>query len=338
MPKAAASLLALLLLLFAASSALAQHNSAGDQTSIGKQVVVAVGQTVDGDLTVFGGGAQISGLVRGSVTVIGGKLEIVGGQVGGNVTAIGGDISLQGKANASHDVTALGGGVSKGNEAVVGGHLSAGGVEWLAFLRDYAGLGSDNFGDRLAGLGPMLLYHVYWVVAVFLFGLLLLRLAARSIDNTSITLDYAPAWALLVGFVTSVTIPAVLLALFSLLLASFVGVLAVPVVLAVVALAVGYSLVVVALWLGERITGLLGQPNYSDARRQVVPLLIGLLVVLSLTILLGLVSPLLGGAFNLLTISFGLGAAVLSRFGLMRPARAPAQSTASPRKRLAGSK
>ncbi len=315
--------LLLLFTLLLAAPALAQTQPQG-QTTVGKTVVVPVGEVVNGDITVWGSDVRVLGTVKGRVTVVGGQVFVGdNGKVDQSVTAIGGDISLGDSAAVGKDALALGGNIN-GNAAQVGGSAAASGSWLVDWSRDYFGLHYLEPADRMRELGVALLKSYIWAALVFIFGALLLFFAPRALDNTSITLNYAPAIATLIGLLTALVIPVSLAVVAMLLIFSIVGIAALPLLVVVALLAAAYSLVVTGLWLGERITALFGRPNYSDTRHQLAPLALGLLIISTVAVLLNLILPLLGGLFNIVALSFGLGAAVLSRFGQHRPAAAPA--------------
>jgi hypothetical protein len=314
--------LALLFVLLAAP-AMAQTTVDG-QNSVGKVIIIPAGTTVNGDVTAWGADVRVLGTVTGRVTAVGGQVVVAdSGKVENNVTAIGGDITLGDTASVGHDALALGGNVNTGNNANVGGSVAASGSGLVEWSRDYFGLRFQEPADRVRDLGRTLINSYSWVALVFIFGVALLYFAPRALDNTSITLNYAPGIATLIGLLTALIIPVGLGAIAVLLILSVVGIAALPLLIVVAALAAAYSLVVTGLWLGERITALLGQPNYSDTRRQIIPLAAGLIIITTVSVLLNLALPPLGGLFNILALSFGLGAAVLSRFGQHRPSAAP---------------
>jgi hypothetical protein len=316
---------AALALLLALLVAPAMAQTVGDgQSSLGNVIIVPPGTTVNGDVTAWGADVRVLGTVKGRVTAVGGQV-VVGdsGKVENSVTAIVGDITLGDTASVGHDALALGGNVNSTSSANVGGSVAASGSGLVEWSRDYFGLRFQEPADRIRGLGRTLINSYSWLAVVFIFGMALLHLAPRALDNTSITLNYAPAVATLIGLLTAIIIPVGLGAIAVLLILSVVGIAALPLLIGLAALAAAYSLVVTGLWLGERVTRLFGRPNYSDTRRQIIPLAIGLLIIATVSALLNLALAPLGGLFNLLALSFGLGAAVLSRFGQLRPSAAP---------------
>jgi hypothetical protein len=326
-----ALLFALFYALLLTATALAQtptaqsSSSEGSQTSLGKVIVIPAGTTVNGDVTSWGADVQVLGTVNGRVTAVGGQVMVGdSGKVTNSVTAIVGNIVLGNSASVGHDALALGGNVNASNSIPnVGGSIAATGSGLTDRVRDYFGLRYAEPADRLNGLGLAFLNSYSWCALVFIFGVILLYFAPRALDNTSITLNYAPGTATLIGLLTALIIPIGLGAIAILLILSVIGIIALPVLIALAGLVAAYSLVVTGLWLGERVTGLLGKPNYSDTRRQIIPMALGLAIIGTASVLLNLAFPPLGGLFNLLALSFGLGAAVLSRFGQLRPVAAP---------------
>lgn len=90
----------------------------------GGSVTVGADETVDEDLTVFGGTVTIRGTVEGDLTVFGGNVVIESGaEITGDVEANGGNVQIDGTVGG--DVTATSGNVFVGQSADIGGTLEA---------------------------------------------------------------------------------------------------------------------------------------------------------------------------------------------------------------------
>ncbi|MFB6139997.1 MAG: polymer-forming cytoskeletal protein [Halosimplex sp.] len=92
-------------------------------TRSGDTVVVAKGETIDGDLQAFGGSVVVRGTVDGDLQAFGGSV-VVEGTVTGDVEATAGTVQILGTVGG--DVNAAGGTVDVGDGARIGGTLEAG--------------------------------------------------------------------------------------------------------------------------------------------------------------------------------------------------------------------
>ncbi|WP_436923333.1 hypothetical protein [Halosimplex amylolyticum] len=92
-------------------------------TRTGGTVVVADGETIEGDLQAFGGSIVVRGTVEGDLQAVGGTV-VVEGTVDGNVQATGGTVQILGTVGG--DVAASGGTLSVGDDARINGSLEAG--------------------------------------------------------------------------------------------------------------------------------------------------------------------------------------------------------------------
>ncbi|MFB6106463.1 MAG: polymer-forming cytoskeletal protein [Halobacteriaceae archaeon] len=100
--------------------------AAAAETRSGGNVVVGPNETVDGDLTVYGGNVEIRGTVNGDVEAFGGNVALAqSGTVTGDLRAYAGNVEVRGRVGG--DVEASAGTVSLGPGSTVGGSLSAAG-------------------------------------------------------------------------------------------------------------------------------------------------------------------------------------------------------------------
>lgn len=95
----------------------------GGATAIGGGTVTISGE-MTGDLVSMGGPVYIPGRVRGDVSSIGGPVD-VSGRVHGNLSAVGGKVTLSGEGQVDGEISALGGGVEKGPKAVHKGSINS---------------------------------------------------------------------------------------------------------------------------------------------------------------------------------------------------------------------
>lgn len=111
-----------------------------DVVVVGGSALVEAGATLDGSLNAMPGSVRILGTVTGDVSAA--RDLAVSGEVGGNVFAIGGDIEIDGTVGAN--ATAARGGINLASGAQVEGQISARGDVTLAD-------GARAQGDVVAG-------------------------------------------------------------------------------------------------------------------------------------------------------------------------------------------
>lgn len=147
----------LVVLVLAASAGVASA-----ETRTGGSIVVETGETVDGDLTAYGGSILVEGTVDGNLTAFTGSVVLAeGATVTGNVRASAGTVRVAGHVGG--DVVATASQVSIGDEATIGGDLSAAGstVSVAGTVDGDATLGGSRVVlDESASVGGDLTYDV----------------------------------------------------------------------------------------------------------------------------------------------------------------------------------
>lgn len=310
--------------------------AAAQETRSGETVVVGEDETVDGDLTAFGGTVVIQGTVDGDLTAFGGDVLIegevtgdaeafagnvrvtgdVGGEMGaaaGNVavgeganvgalSAAGGNVAVEGTVEG--DVEAAAGSVSLGPEAAIGGDLTYGGELNQHPDAEVAGSVSEEStsGPVPAPIGelptpPTWLGPLYWLLVNLVLGAILLAAFPWFSEDLARIASEKALKSGAVGALTLVGIPISL------------GLVAVTVVGIPLSLA-GIGLFVVLLWIGAvygRFALGAWLLSLADVESRWAALVVGLIVVA----LVGLV-PFLGGLVELLVLLLGLGALVLT--------------------------
>ncbi len=271
------------------------------------------GQTLAGDLIVFGGDVRIEAdsRVEGSVVAWGGDVEIAG-TVERDVVAFGGDLLLRRTARVEGSVVTLGGTLERETGAVVRGQQLVNPPSWWHWwwvrIPTYPYFPSDGlpalmFQVALRGV-EILLRAVVMAGLAGLVALLWPRAAARV--GRSALERPLPTFGM--GLLTLVVGILLTLGLVITLCLSPVGV-AVAIALVV---AVLFGWLAIGIVIGERL-----MPNLTS--RAVSPfwtaaLGAGLLTLLS--DLLGLI-PCVGWVGGFLVTCAGLGAVALTRFGTM---------------------
>lgn len=258
----------------------------GDITQFGSNVVVPEGEVQEGNVTVFGGNVVIEGDVEGNVSVFGGNLRI-NGRVGENVTHFGGNTALGHQTVIEGNFAHFGGRVTKAPEARIEGTETAG-------FRGFNPFASLLFG-LLSLIGTLVLAAV--VVA----------LLPTQTTVLADTIERQPLNCAGVGFLSTILIPVIFIALALLII---VGWILIPFVALAIPLVYFYGYVGAARWLGMRII----RATHFVSDSPIAQVLTGVLI-------LGLIAliPILGGLIVFIAAIIGLGAVILSKFGTGRP-------------------
>jgi uncharacterized RDD family membrane protein YckC len=309
------------------------HSGSQPLVLIGQDAELKAGESAEA-VVVIGGSAKVHGKVRDAAVVVGGDLE-VDGEVGDSVVAVLGNVHLKPGARIREDaVTVLGTltaapGVKVGGDAVsVGGQLEVadGAVvkgQKVSVSLPLPILKADWLGKWLRycvlefrPLAP----QVGWVWAVAgVFFLLYLFVAAvfpRPVEACVEILTRRPATSFLLGLLTKVLVPVVILVLAF----TVIGLVVVPFLGAALFFATIVGKVAVLEWMGlqvgRRFGGVFSKP------------LMGFLIGSILLTLLYLV-PILGFLTSTIFGMWGLGCAVTAAFGSMRR-EMPDKPAASP--------
>lgn len=290
---------------------------------VGRDVEVASGQTIPGDLVVVGGDVRVvgGGEVDGSLTTWGGDVTIAG-RVRGNVTAWGGDISLQDSSVVAGDVVVAGGRLHRDSGATVEGDI----VDRFLFREARAvpvpPLPALRTGTEIdVGTGS--------VLVSFILNLLKIGFTAAGLAVIALlVLIFMPEQTNMVKQMTiEQPVASVGVGILTMLVAALVvGILVITICGIPIALIVGlallmamlYGWIALGLMVGERLLSAL------DTQRP-LPLIAGMMGVLLITLLSSL--PCLGWLLAFVGGSWGLGAVILSRGGTRRHPALPGGRT-----------
>ncbi|WP_115863144.1 bactofilin family protein [Halorussus litoreus] len=307
---------------------------AAEETRTGGTVVVDESETVDDDLTAFGGTVVVRGTVNGDLTAFAGNV-IVEGEVNGDLEAFAGNVRINGTVTG--DATAAGGNVYLARGGTVGGQLEAGagnvviagevgedaqvGADTITVessasvggdlaydgdldLADGASVAGevrqeDDIGPNVGPVGPQLPNWVGWAygfLANLALGAVALLAFPRFSAGVADRVDGDPLRSAGVGLLLFVGIPILLVVL-------FISLVGIPLGL------VGMLVYGLLLWLGY-VYGAFALGSIlleiADAGGRWLALLVGLLVVS----MVGLV-PILGGLVQFVVLLVGLGALAL---------------------------
>ncbi len=294
---------------------------AEDRVVFGGSAEVAQNEVVDGDLVVFGGKATISGHITGDAVVFGGKIVLEEtGVVDGDLVALGGSVDRKGKVGGN--ATSLGAdgdeisaGISRDVKEAVDEALEEldelEEIERLEALderegvREVHGCHSKKDGKR-GKKSPIRTFFDYLRIAYMaLIGILiLLEFSPDRILNITRTIEMRPGRSLLAGLLTATAFGLVML-LFTITL------IGAPVA----------ALIYLALWV-VAFPGVMGMCGVI-ARKLPLGRVSGSTGAWLLGAVLLLILPFVGFPigwflFNVL-FALGLGAAVISRFGIREP-------------------
>lgn len=277
-----------------------------DRVVFGDNFTLKSGETLDGNLVVFGGNAVLeqSSTVTGDVVIMGGNLDS-NGTVKGNVVGLGGLVSLEETAVVEGDVTMIGAQLDRAQGARIQGQVISNLKAPLTFTFP-GGVQVPRFD---VSFSPVLNAAAF-ILKIFLWAALAVLLVLFLPDHTRRVTQTAIAQPLVaggLGLLTVVVLPVLVLAL-------AITILLIPVSLLVVALA-GlawmYGIIALGLEVGDRLAQLM--------KREWAPAVAaGVGTFMLILVLNGLreVVPCVGWVAPALAGMVGLGAVLLTRFGL----------------------
>jgi hypothetical protein len=236
-----------------------KHKSPGshDLVLIGQDYVLNAGDTLEGDLTVFRGHAQIDGTINGDVFLIGTDARMKG-TANGDLAVIASRIAFEPGATVNGDFASFMSAVDNANQATINGdraHLDVLPPQALAGLGNW-------FSGTVLFLRPMSPGSVIsWMLALggLIFSLAICGAFPKLLTDTGLILrERAPA-----SFLSGVAIvPATALFCFLLTL-TVVGILAVPLVLAALLVFALIGEAAIFRLMGEAVAPKLGQKSHA---------------------------------------------------------------------------
>jgi hypothetical protein len=316
--------LILLMALFAfPGTALAQTpNNGNDQMVFGGTYTLTAGQTLTGNLVVFGGLATLEkgSIVTGDIALTGGSLN-VSGEIKGSITSVGGSINLSDTAVVDGDINTVGGTLNRSGQTVVKGNISSSGPGSIRLPLNWNlnGLRNLPLADIFHPIGNVLwgIFQSLAVAALALLVVLFMPTPTRRVSNSIIT---QPVVAGALGLLTVVVAPAltVLLAITILLIPlSLIGIL-------LLAVAFLFGWIAVGLEAGDRLAGL-----FKVQWAPPVSAGIGTLVLSFFSSVFSLI-PCVGWVLPTVIAIVGLGGVFLTRFGTRDGQSTSPMSVAAP--------
>lgn len=291
------------------------QETVGDRVVAGENFTLRSGETLSGNLAVLGGNATLEpdSVVTGDVTVAGGSM-VVDGQIHGNLTMMGGALTLNESAVIDGNLAVFAGSVSRADGAQVHGETFNGfrtpnriaPLEPLAPVVPHFDAQPDTPRSWFSRFITWQLGTVGSVVLMGLLGLVLVVIAPRGVGRVATAAATQSVLSFGLGLLTLIV---GFLAGGILLIACGLG------LLVWLALLVGSVLgwIGVAVLLGQRLLGAVKMRTASS----IGEVLVGVVVITLLARL-----PCIGWLFWVIFVSWGLGAVVLTHFGL-RDAQGP---------------
>ena len=304
--KISLTLLVLLIVLFAfPGAALAQTpNGGNDQFVFGGVYTLNSGQTLTGTLVVFGGLATLEkgSVVTGDVALTGGSLT-VNGEIKGSITSVGGSINLSDTAVVDGDINTVGGALNRSSLTVVKGNISSSGPGAIRLPLNL-NLRSFPWENIFNPIGSVLwaIFQSLAVAALALLVVLFMPTPTRRVSNAIVG---QPVIAGGLGLLTVVVAPALILLL-------AITILLIPLsLIGILLLAVAFLLgwIAVGTEAGDRLAGL-----FKVKWAAPVSAGIGTLVLSLFSSIFALV-PCVGWVLPTVIAIIGLGGVFLTRFG-----------------------
>ncbi|MCU0484682.1 MAG: polymer-forming cytoskeletal protein [Anaerolineales bacterium] len=294
--------MAAFLLMLAAAFPLPVQAAEPGLVVLGSTYTLSSGETLEDDLTILGGHALIEegATVEGDIFLLGGTLRIAG-KVKGDISAAGGVLDLEAPAQITGNITVAGASISRADGSVVEGQIISGSSDSFNNLRAnnlHLPFVADQVLSPLAFLFRSLAAAALAVLVVMFFQKPVERVAQAGISQ--------PLLSGGMGLLTIAVFPlAFILVIITILLipVGLFGILALAVAYLFGWIALGYEA-------GRRITAMFhwdwAAPIIAGMGTLVVSLVFGGLGQI----------PCLGWLISFLVWNVGLGAVILTRFGL----------------------
>jgi len=273
---------------------------------IGNSYTLGSGETLNDDLLIIGGSVILmpSSTVNGTVFVLGGRLDAAG-TVNGDIIIFGGTVRLADTFEINGNISTAGASVSQDPAAQINGQLFRGEnlpqVLTIPGGIQFGNLGNfSNPGFRAAGFFFRLFL---WVLVAMVAAMFL----PAHLTRVSRTAQSEPLISGGLGCLTVIIVPIVLLLLaitICLIPVSILGGL-------VLALAWAYGLVALGLEVGKRISGIFNREWHPAIAAGA-----GMLVLMLLLSGLETLIPCVGWIPKALVGFLGLGAVLLTQFGM----------------------
>jgi hypothetical protein len=308
----------LLFMVLAVPSPVYAQGPDGDKIVLGGNFILADTEVLNGDLVVLGGTAKLEqgSLVNGQVVLIGGSLE-VNGTISGSITSIGGSINLGTTSVINGDVNTVGTSLNKADGAVIRGNTSfqlPGRInipEILPFLSGALPENTQVTPEILGILTPIrnLTWGLFQVLAIAALAAISALFFEKPIERIGHMISSQPIISGSLGLLTAIVAPGILIIL-------MISILLIPVgLLGIIILGIAYIAGWIAMGyeIGSRLSSSINQTWAA-------PVCAGLGTLLLTLVAHGIGRiPCVGWIPGALIGILGLGGVILSRFGFYPP-------------------
>jgi hypothetical protein len=305
------------LILFSFPQSVSAQVPSGDKVVVGDSFILTTGQTLSGNLIILGGVANLEqdSTVEGNIILTGGALNVLG-KVEGSINAIGSAITLGDIATVDGNITYVGGSFTKSDQAIVHGDITASSPQEFNIPLPISPGTIKNVKVDFQPVGQAL-WAIFQIIALAALALMVSLLLPKQTGCVADAITAQPLIALGVGLLTLAGgIVAIVFLAITLILIPF-SFLAIV----VLGIALIYGWIAFGLEAGKRLASLF-KATWAPA----VSAAIGCLVTTALAAFLALI-PCAGWVIIFLAAMFGLGAVVMTRFGMQTISESPARIT-----------
>lgn len=283
----------------------AQASNPDDKVIFGGTFTLESGESLNGSLIIFGGAVTLEKdtTVEGDVVLTGGSLE-VSGKIEGSITAIGGVVNLNDTSVVEGDINSVGAVLKKGEGAKVEGNISNQTQGDFTLPNIPAAKLPAMNGFDFDPIGKVL-WAFFQAIAVAAIAVLVAMFAAKPLERVGAAVVTQPAQTGLFGLLTAVVAPGLVLIL-------TITIILIPLALIgaiILGAAVLFGWIAIGTEIGKKMAELF-KVNWA------LPVAAGLgTLVLSLVIAGAEVIPCIGWLFPSAASIFAVGAVLTTRFG-----------------------
>jgi len=293
----------------------AQSGTGNDKLIMGQSFTLESGQVQEGSLIVLGGTVSIKqgAQVNGDIFIAGGALDVQG-NIKGTITAMGSVVNVGDTAVIEKDLDAVGGTVARSEKAQIKGRVDISSGDKIDFARPTDVLKSMPQSPILFNMEPFI--NVFGVLTRVLGLAVLAAFVAlfflKPIERVAETAINRPMMSVLMGLLTFVVVPALMLLLIITLILSPFGLLGIL----ILGLALLFGWIAMGYEVGKRVAaafkGVWAAPVVAGVGVLLLSLVSELLNLNPMVACVGWVLP-------VFVSLLGLGAVVMSRFGYIDP-------------------
>lgn len=280
----------------------------GDQVIIDDRFILRKGEVLAGNLTVLSGRVMVreGGHVTGDVLLAGGVLEVAG-KIDGTVTVIGGELILTGPAVIDGDIVQYAANYSAEEGAVVNGTVinKTGGIsaaQLNEMLPNFRFVDTGSYESKWELDIWLLIHRLIQAAAIGLLSIVMIFLFPQMAAKTYEKMFERPAFCGVIGLVSAwISVPISLL-----LVLTIVFIPLVPLVWIGLIFVGLFGWISMGMGIGEKMWGACPQP-WS--------ILLGVLLLSSITAIFQWVMPFLGSIVIAMFILYGLGGTTVAVLG-----------------------